>query len=233
MHAPNGGSGCGHRCATKTLMYIAGRSLPGGFESSTPPTSLLSPFCSPDVKGLLILQHSLTPQHDPHSSTLQNRRVASTSTRNVLNPLPPQTAAQFPAAATWHQHIGLPSFSRRCEERRSAAPSMMTLSSAFFVVLPVIWQQPTGKNRLHFSICACHPCAGAMLIFSVSFQPTPSRASHLLAFPSLDEVLCPPPRPCGSAAANETTRRPSHTTRVSRRFRVCVGGRRHLFRLWM
>ena len=27
-----------------------------------------------------------------------------------------------------------------------------------------------GKNLLHFSICACHPCAGAMLIFSVSFQ---------------------------------------------------------------
>ena len=26
------------------------------------------------------------------------------------------------------------------------------------------------KNCLHFSICACHPCAGAMLIFSVSFQ---------------------------------------------------------------
>ena len=23
---------------------------------------------------------------------------------------------------------------------------------------------------LHFSICACHPCAGAILIFSVSFQ---------------------------------------------------------------
>ena len=29
-----------------------------------------------------------------------------------------------------------------------------------------MWQ----KNCLHFSICACHPCAGAMLIFSVSFQ---------------------------------------------------------------
>ena len=26
------------------------------------------------------------------------------------------------------------------------------------------------NNCLHFSICACHPCAGAMLIFSVSFQ---------------------------------------------------------------
>ena len=25
-------------------------------------------------------------------------------------------------------------------------------------------------NRLHFSICACHPCARAMLIFSFSFQ---------------------------------------------------------------
>ena len=24
------------------------------------------------------------------------------------------------------------------------------------------------KNCLHFSICACHPCEGAMLIFSVS-----------------------------------------------------------------
>ena len=26
------------------------------------------------------------------------------------------------------------------------------------------------KNVIHFSICVCHPCAGAMLIFSVSFQ---------------------------------------------------------------
>ena len=30
---------------------------------------------------------------------------------------------------------------------------------------------PLGKTIWnHFSICACHPCAGAMLIFSVSFQ---------------------------------------------------------------
>ena len=27
-----------------------------------------------------------------------------------------------------------------------------------------------AKNLLHFSTCACHPCAGAMLIFSVSCQ---------------------------------------------------------------
>ena len=27
-----------------------------------------------------------------------------------------------------------------------------------------------SKDCVHFSICACHPCAGAMLIFSVSFQ---------------------------------------------------------------
>ena len=26
------------------------------------------------------------------------------------------------------------------------------------------------KNLIHFPICACHPCAGAMLIFSASFQ---------------------------------------------------------------
>ena len=30
--------------------------------------------------------------------------------------------------------------------------------------------EASPKNCLHFSICACHPCAGAMLIFSVSFQ---------------------------------------------------------------
>ena len=28
----------------------------------------------------------------------------------------------------------------------------------------------SAKKFVHFSICACHPCAGAMLIFSVSFQ---------------------------------------------------------------
>lgn len=32
-------------------------------------------------------------------------------------------------------------------------------------------RMPRAKKNLdHFSICACHPCAGAMLIFSVSFQ---------------------------------------------------------------
>ena len=37
----------------------------------------------------------------------------------------------------------------------------------------------------HFSICACHPCAGAMLIFSVSFQfyqMSPKGQSSLAAF---------------------------------------------------
>ena len=32
------------------------------------------------------------------------------------------------------------------------------------------WPWLSEKNCLHFSICACHPCAGDMLIFSVSFQ---------------------------------------------------------------
>ena len=33
------------------------------------------------------------------------------------------------------------------------------------------------KKCLHFSICACHPCAGAMLIFSVSLTDDPRRES--------------------------------------------------------
>ncbi len=31
----------------------------------------------------------------------------------------------------------------------------------------LLWDQQKSDT---FSICACHPCAGAMLIFSVSFQ---------------------------------------------------------------
>ena len=33
-----------------------------------------------------------------------------------------------------------------------------------------IKDQKQKKKSDTFSICACHPCAGAMLIFSVSFQ---------------------------------------------------------------
>ncbi|KAJ0860591.1 hypothetical protein HanRHA438_Chr13g0625331 [Helianthus annuus] len=33
-----------------------------------------------------------------------------------------------------------------------------------------IEEKKAEKNLDHFSICACHPCAEAMLIFSVSFQ---------------------------------------------------------------
>ena len=35
---------------------------------------------------------------------------------------------------------------------------------------PSKWAVSTAKKCDTFSICACHPCAGAMLIFSVSFQ---------------------------------------------------------------
>ena len=41
------------------------------------------------------------------------------------------------------------------------------------------------KNLDHFSICACHPCAGAMLIFSVSFQfyrMSPKRQALIVEF---------------------------------------------------
>ena len=42
--------------------------------------------------------------------------------------------------------------------------------TCFFMDYPSVsdWI-PWQKNCVHFSICACHPCAGAMLIFSVSF----------------------------------------------------------------
>ena len=44
----------------------------------------------------------------------------------------------------------------------------------FFPPWPVLRLQDNNiectKNLIHFPICACHPCAGAMLIFPVSFQ---------------------------------------------------------------
>ena len=41
---------------------------------------------------------------------------------------------------------------------------------AWALTRATLWVLCETKNVLHFSICACHPCAGAMLIFSVSFQ---------------------------------------------------------------
>ena len=38
------------------------------------------------------------------------------------------------------------------------------------VGLDEVSQHPGDKKNRSFSNCACHPCAGAMLIFSVSFQ---------------------------------------------------------------
>ena len=53
----------------------------------------------------------------------------------------------------------------------------VTMSSHFcmspsrhYILICLLRNQNCKKNCLHFSICACHPCAGAMLIFSVSFQ---------------------------------------------------------------
>jgi len=51
-----------------------------------------------------------------------------------------------------HKHPKIPSL--QCERKTSldSFPSMAPI------------------NPCHFSICACHPCAGAMKIFSVSFH---------------------------------------------------------------
>ena len=43
-------------------------------------------------------------------------------------------------------------------------------------------QKRVKKNFVHFPICACHPCAGAMLIFSVSFSWESHCSSHRIMF---------------------------------------------------
>ena len=48
--------------------------------------------------------------------------------------------------------------------------SGMVRKNQNFLLLLLLLREDFQKNLVHFSICACHPCAGAMLIFSVSFQ---------------------------------------------------------------
>ena len=58
--------------------------------------------------------------------------------------------------------------------KRPIWPSSKYRGSLFFEQKMDGWdekyEKKTEKNLDHFSICACHPWAGAMLIFSVSFQ---------------------------------------------------------------
>ena len=49
--------------------------------------------------------------------------------------------------------------------RKTISPNRWVFSA--ICALPASYPK---KNCVRFSICACHPCAGAMLIFSVSFQ---------------------------------------------------------------
>ena len=62
-------------------------------------------------------------------------------------------------------------------ERDAMAHNVMFFSGLFVLVyrmyLCVVIMYSMARAQyycLHFSMCACHPCAGAMLIFSASFQ---------------------------------------------------------------
>ena len=63
----------------------------------------------------------------------------------------------------YYQRANLMQVASRAETKR-AVQHLCSVSSQ-------VPRAPAAQNNcLHFSICACHPCAGAMLIFSVSFQ---------------------------------------------------------------
>ena len=70
----------------------------------------------------------------------------------------------FQPSASGSISLALPLI-RRCPGKSTTCAGG-TLSYQFCIDQNLIQR----VNLVHFSICACHPCAGAMLIFSVSFQ---------------------------------------------------------------
>ena len=61
---------------------------------------------------------------------------------------------------------------RACGLRHWAISAQAGVAPVNVAMTPQVTQVDAfaRKNCLRFSICACHPRAGAMLIFSVSFQ---------------------------------------------------------------
>ena len=78
-----------------------------------------------------------------------------------------QLTQQFRSSASAVGAHSTRSFFRKC---RSSFVESAHSTRSFFRKCRSSFVESQRKNCLHFSICACHPCAGAMLIFSVSFQ---------------------------------------------------------------
>ena len=85
----------------------------------------------------------------------------------------PLIHAQHPSTQTWRPQ---PSGRTNKDNRQGRTRRHNTTQHCFFRIYrsrSARTEVVCGQNKkkcLHFSICACHPCAGAMLIFSVSFQ---------------------------------------------------------------
>ena len=71
-----------------------------------------------------------------------------------------------------HIHYIVHDAAQGAEPDRGVAPAEADRDDASVGAKRVLLcrRKKSRNNCLHFSICACHPCAGAMLIFSVSFQ---------------------------------------------------------------
>lgn len=57
-----------------------------------------------------------------------------------------------------------------CTKMRDVFSFLFFPLDARLLFWPVRYFHVHGTYLDHFSICACHPCAGAMLIFSILFQ---------------------------------------------------------------
>ena len=139
--------------------------------------------CQADLQGTARC-HRSTSTRGPHSTTMQHTRPGFERVSSQDIPCPHHTGYKR------HPSSSAPYYSRKRSGAlpRSFHPVVWSTNCSSALPRHMVGMQrhhnPVGtcpcyrtrtrswrlEDCLHFSICACHPCAGAMLIFSASSQ---------------------------------------------------------------
>ena len=109
------------------------------------------------------------PIHSPVSNPIKNKTNQKRQTNKQNTPKHNHTKNQ-----TRHREVGsLPALRNKMHDDILCVIMSMARKRSKTKTTRKNTRGPYKRVKeamLHFSICACHPCAGAMLIFSVSFQ---------------------------------------------------------------
>ncbi len=127
-----------------------------------------------------------------HSNTHTQGKHSITDAKNTVMQMPKDKVIQMPKEkqsntdaniviqmpkgkyrCQWKTVIHMPKIVLQMPKDNYSSPTVQHANSVPFYLKHAAQRlriMKFAKKCLHFSICACHPCVGAMLIFSVSFQ---------------------------------------------------------------